>query len=1043
MTDIQKRETRYLLHQQTSFINRYVCLVVLLLMVLSSSVGWADEAADDYLAAAKLYSKGRYELAADSFQSFIKKNPKHSKVAVAQLYLGNALVRLDQRKKARAVLRKFVGQFPTNKNRADALYRIAECSYFIKDYSAAEKEFQRFLKKAPTHEFIEWALPYLGDTQIRLNHPKQAAIQFQKSLKKFPRGRMAEDSKFGLAKSYEMLKQIKKAIKLYQELATRSQGERAPQAQVNLATIYFDQKKYNDAIAAYQLLIKRFPKNDLVPFAHLNIGYAWYQQKKYTKAIQAFKQAAQKKEQAPVANYWMGLSYKSTGRFSVAAKVLKKLYEADSKTPLAKETLYQWADCELRQEHYKKAKELFLKVVSKYPKTEAAAASLHMAGEAAFLLEKTDEAEKLVNQFTRNYPESAMRMHHQILNARVLNAKGGKENLSQAIQLFESVIQQSTISRTRFLARYHLTSLLQRSKKDKQAIVTVTPLTNQAKKEGADYEFVDAFVLAGNSFLNLKKYKEANGMMAEYLSRLPKGALADQALSTRAIAEAEQGEKETAHSLLSKLISDFPKSKWGVSTLRLIAERAYGNKDFAWSTQLFSQLIDKGTKTTFHPAALSGLAWSQFGEKKYEEAAKTFALFVKQYPDNKQLAPEAAFMQGRSYKEARRIDSAATAFSDAFKKYAPKKAASPQAEQKPPLRYVYLAGLQAARMYRNQKKTKEANAAYNLLLEKFPQAESLDKLLDEWALLNYGAENFEQADKIFRRLIQERPQSDLADNALLSLAESDLLAGKLAAAKASFIKLKTDKRADAVVREVAMSHLVSIATEEQKWEDVRDNAKLFLKHFSKSHRADYVQFQYAEALLHFQDYAEAKKILIVLYARRKALLEKKNVWFPRVWVLLAEIAIKNKEYDDVVKYVEELRAQEDRPTYFYQAEEILGRMHIRKKEFAKAQKVLQRVLDDKNARRTETAAKSQFFIAECYLYQKKKDYKNAQKAYFKVYSLYNSTEWQSAALFQVGQCDEALGNRKKAIESYQDLIKEFPKSKFVSKAKKRLVAIAQ
>ena len=63
---------------------------------------------------------------------------------------------------------------------------------------------------------------------------------------------------------------------------------------------------------------------------------------------------------------------------------------------------------------------------------------------------------------------------------------------------------------------------------------------------------------------------------------------------------------------------------------------------------------------------------------------------------------------------------------------------------------------------------------------RFVNRQNLDRILDEWALLNYEAQRYEKADDLFRRLIEQVPDSDLVDNARLSLAESDLLADRLA-----------------------------------------------------------------------------------------------------------------------------------------------------------------------------------------------------------------------------------------------------------------------
>ena len=50
----------------------------------------------------------------------------------------------------------------------DALYRAGECSYLLDDLKSAERELGQFVKDFPRHELVEWALPYLGDSKLRL-----------------------------------------------------------------------------------------------------------------------------------------------------------------------------------------------------------------------------------------------------------------------------------------------------------------------------------------------------------------------------------------------------------------------------------------------------------------------------------------------------------------------------------------------------------------------------------------------------------------------------------------------------------------------------------------------------------------------------------------------------------------------------------------------------------------------------------------------------------------------------------------------------------
>ncbi len=239
--------------------------------------GQSQTVPEEYRFAAGLYRQQRWDLAADAFRKFIKNHPDHERVPYARLYLGLTLVNADKYAEARDVLRAYVRDYPQSKSLPDALYRAGECSYLLDDLKSADRELGRFVKEYPRHELVEWALPYFGDSKLRLKEPAAARDSFKTALEQFPRSRLADDSKFGLARAYEELHQDRAAAEMYEQLAEDKNGPRAPQALMNLATIRFRGGKFEEASQTFLRLPADFPKSSLVGAAHLNAGFALYE----------------------------------------------------------------------------------------------------------------------------------------------------------------------------------------------------------------------------------------------------------------------------------------------------------------------------------------------------------------------------------------------------------------------------------------------------------------------------------------------------------------------------------------------------------------------------------------------------------------------------------------------------------------------------------------------------------------------------------------------------------------------------------------------
>lgn len=1013
---------------------------------------FADAGLDDYNLAVQLYGQKRWALAADSFRKFLKDYPEHDKRPYARLYLGLTQVNQGDYSSARDSLRGFVKDYPKNQNVAQAKYRVGECSYLLNDLAAAGVELQTYVTDHPQDSFIERALPYLGDVQLRLNDAAAAEGSFQTAIDRFPKGPLVQDARFGLAKAQDAQKKLPEALKNYEELA-KGDGSRAAEAQFQIGSHHFDAGEHAQAAAAYQKLWQRFPASPLVADARLNAGFAFYRNGQFSEAAQAFEALGEDSSRRVTAGYWRGLSLKSTGNPAAAAEALAKTAAQSEKHPLAEVIAFQQAVCERLAGHSAAAQQAFLAVVKTYPNGEYADDALHFATEMAIETGDFTTAAARLSQFTQAYPQSGLRLYQELLAGRLALGQAAQlladqrpateiaSRYAAAAQHFERVLGSTMLARTKSQARYYLALTRQLEGKHEQALELLQPLIVELPAKGP-HELADALVLQADSLGQANRWNDAVAALDRYLAQFPQARQRARALSLLAIGQTHQGDEAAATTALDRLAKEPGGSAMLASASLQLAELADQQKDWPAAAKWYERLTQLNKGSDSEAYAWRGLGWAQFQQRQFAEAAKSFARLEQSFPQHS-LAPEAAYYRGESLREAGELDSAFKVYTAAFTQFAPKQPAAPDAEQQSPLVFVYRAGLQAARTARRLKDVNAADKAYAALLEAFPKPRSLDKLLDEWALLNYEAERFPQADAIFSRLIRDVPDSDLADNARLSLAESDLLSDRLAAAQQAFEELRRSPRSDEQVKERAHYQLIVLAMDagQQRWSDVKSLATEFAASYPDSAQRPYVEYCRLEALL-----ADPRATMDVLVAAEQQLVEQMKPtppkealsWFPRLWVLLAETRFRLKKYADVDQTVKELKQRLPNAEMAYQAEEVLGRSYKQQAQFDEARQAFQRVLDDPAAFRTETAAKSQFLIAETFFLQEK--WPEAFLAYTKVYSSYAFPDWQAAALLQAGKCDEQQGQWKEAADNYAKLIDEFPQSTFAVEARQRQTA---
>lgn len=1020
-----------------------ICGATALLMLCAAPVSAAPE--DDYDLAVGLYKKERWDGAADAFRAFLKANPQHPQAETARLYLGLALVNADDNAAARDVLRDFVKLHPQSKNLPDALYRLGEASYTLGDYEQAERDLVAFLDRYADHELGEWALPYLADAELRLDKPDQAAKHFQLAIEKYPSGALATESRFGLARAYEALNKTDEAISRYRELSDGNSARAAP-ALLRVATLLYDAGKYAEAAKEFHTLIKRFPGSPLVPAAQLNAGFAFYRSGGFQEAVEHLEAAANDPKQAAVATHWVGMARKSLGDSAGAIAAFRTVVDKHAKAPIAGESLFQWADVALRDGQYDEAVRLFEQVASRDPDSTQASDAVHFAGEAALLSGDIDQASALVDRFTKEYGRTAYRMQNRLLAGRILEARAealppeqakDRDALErEALATYAAVLDETEVAGTQIKSRFSIARLREARNEPAKAIEALSPVLDTVAKDGADSPYLGALIIAARARLALGEPEAAVEAATKYLELAPNGEQADAALAVRAAAHVAEGRTAETKADWSALKTSHPGSSLILPTTRDLAEKAYDQEDWATAAEYFAGLADLAAGAPEEAVGLSGLGWSLHKAGRFAESANAFGRLLERFPNALPLAPEAAYMKGKALQDAGDLAAATTAYRTAFERFAPAEPAATGDEATGPLRNAYLSGLQLARILRLQDKIDEADAAYAALNAKFPKPRNFDELLDEWALLHYEAGDYAKADAIFRRIVAEAPDSPAAANARLSLAESALFAGNVDEAKVGFETLLNDDKTPEAVRERALSLLVSLAAEAGDWKNTESLAQTFVTQYPQGRDRPIVLYQLGESLLHQNQPEKAVEILSQVEALRDEPVVRSEPWFPRVQILLAEAAFQKKEYDTAVDYLKTVQSLEPQPKYGYLADELLGRIYKNQAKFDEARKAFQAVLDDPNARRTATAARAQYEIAQTYFLQQR--WEEARTEAFKVYTLYKFPEWQAPALYMTALSDEALGEKDKAIAAFHDVVNEFPQTEYARQAQDKL-----
>ena len=1010
--------------------NRLV--VTALLLAAASPVAFAQTARDDYVNARGLYKSRRYEQAAEAFEQFFKTYPEDRLAkSFARLYYGVTLGELKRYEPARKQLDIFIENNPDDVNLPDMMYRRGEYSYYLRDYKTAEKQLGEFRTKYPDHKLVDWAYLFEAESQLAQQKWKPAREALSALAARKPDKKLQLEADYGLARTYEGEKDLGQAFNFYRKLVKAKDPTMSPRALSRMGTHYLNANDLDDAIKVYSLIIKNYPQNSLVPWAKFNSGLAQFRKKDFAKASDWFQQASQHRTNQPRASMMHAVSLQSERKVPESNAKLRQLIADYPTSALVPEITYHLGFGLRAADKNQEALKTLETVFTKTPDSDFADDAMYYAADVAVRLEDVDKANKLLARLDKEYPAHRYKDRARILAGRILSQGSGKSDLMQAAEKFKTALENAKTPGEKAASIFRLTDTYRKLKDYDKAVAAAEPLVQQVS-DGELGRFSGILVLAASSHYNLQQYDDTDRLTTIYLDKFPKGADRQQAHRMRARAAAKSRQTEKADADIAALEAlQTPAQQQGF--VYEIAEIGYQTGEYNWASGLY-QMIASAEGASLRSKALSGLGWANFKQKQYADSRRYFRQLLTDFPDDKE-AVISGFMIGKSFELQEQLPEAAKAYEETFRKHLPKDPQPANADLAQ--RQVIQAGRQATRIYDRLQQFADADRVFSLLTAAFPNSDRLDEFLEAWAVMLYDAGKGDEADKLLKRLLKERPQSDRVPTARLYLAESDMLANRKEKADKELAALEENSNAPTSVRESASFFRVKIADDSGVAADVLTRTQTYLDQYESGEFAPQVRFYRARALYLERKPEDAETLLLSLRDEIRNGPVPAQGWFGRVWVILGQIQLDAKRYEEVRKLAAEMLARADSKTHAHKMHHILGLSHMyqARPDFEQARTEFNRSLSLRS--RGDIAAKCQLLIGDTYARQR--DYQRAEAAYLRVFTNHKSSAEEAAeALLQAGKCEEQLKKPQDAAKSYDDLITQFPNSRFTAEAKQRL-----
>ncbi len=420
-------------------------------------------------------------------------------------------------------------------------------------YNLAIEEYTKLLEAEPSHPAADAAHYRLGDAYRHLGDSGQAQKQYAKVFKLFP------------------------------------ESEYAAKAGVKRADIFISEKRYEDGVELYRMVLERKPGEPVASACHYFIGDALLAVNKTNAAEKAYGVIANdfpSSDYAPFA--LLRLAEIGAARGESPGRVLRYYRAAATNTisdRVAAEALYQIGRLEFERSSFEESSRAFAELARQYPEDKRARESKLDAAWAQYNAGYTAKALEVAETALQGEEQSVeMKRHWLYLKA---NSERALKKNRDAVRTYSFLIEMGGGNSYAYvyeralcyfaLEEYEsvLSSVEGGDWKESKVAEDVLWLKGRASeeaerndqavqfyrkllKEFPEGRFIEqvSFRLAG-ILRSRKDWKGAAGLYAEVAQRFSKGALAPKALLACGLCRMEAGQLEEAASAWREMVSKY------------------------------------------------------------------------------------------------------------------------------------------------------------------------------------------------------------------------------------------------------------------------------------------------------------------------------------------------------------------------------------------------------------------------------------------------------------------------------------------------------
>jgi len=609
-----------------------VCFVFLLSPSLQAA---SEKESEMVFIGRKALEDGFYDVALNIFLRFLRTFPESDRGAQVRLYVAQCYFYQGRYIDALSLLENLCERRGSEKIKDAIIYWIAEVHFKGNDYRQAASNYQRIIKEFPRSGYLADAYYSLGWCLFEQGRYKEAKDVFLEMMKRFPDRQISSDASFKVAqclynlKDYQGLKDyLSRNIDSYQH-----EGVEATYAYFYLAEAEYYLGNYDEAREKYLMALKR--SNDKYIESIVRLGLAWSALKRedfkegFLHLQQIHTDTLNKREQESVKLLEATL-FSQLNRYEEAIPVYEWLISKAEPPQTIMEGYLGKADSLYNLGNFKEAIAVYREALDRLSAEELEYSSidrLHYGLAWAYL--KEGEFKEAINEFQKVVQKSDDKIIKVAALCQVADTYLDSAQYQKAIEAYDKVLKDYAEGIYCDYAQYQL----------------------------------------GVSLLRMSKYDAAELAFLNLLRKFPDSKLVPEATYSLGITYFQKGDYVNSSEEFSRFVAQFNNNRLRPQAMYMKATSLYNLGRFDEAMNTFKEIVRQyNEEVSMVQKAEYEIADCLYQMGKEKEAVNKFLILRSKYPASS-LAPEVVWWLGEYYYRQQKFNIARRYFKSLINDY--------------------------------------------------------------------------------------------------------------------------------------------------------------------------------------------------------------------------------------------------------------------------------------------------------------------------------------------------------------------------------------